>query len=331
VARKTPIPERELQICARLRETRLGRKLSRVSFCELIHIDSSKYASYELGRVPLPFWTGNTFCECTGTSQRWLATGIGPQEPCLPVSKFIFETVGPRALFSEVYDRWLSLDADRLHVELEKSGRVTRSTPAQLILDRAKDLAGLGASKTDWDIAELGSGLLANFERLSPQRRKLFAQELLSVIERYGSKSVPKELVERDSSQIATPETGGVYGKIAVDTNTASVSLHTVSGIPKTWAELADRVRRATAAPGAKAQLARDMGVSRQAVNKWLRKTDSGAPSADLIFRLLAWVTAEEAKQQQSAASGSTPTAPKTRMNKGQVNEPKNKSSPTKR
>jgi transcriptional regulator with XRE-family HTH domain len=69
------------------------------------------------------------------------------------------------------------------------------------------------------------------------------------------------------------------------------------------------------------------MGVSRQAVNKWLREENSGAPSAELIFQLLAWVTAKEAKQKRSADSGGTPAAPKTRARKSK-NENQNSSPP---
>ena len=66
------------------------------------------------------------------------------------------------------------------------------------------------------------------------------------------------------------------------------------------WLDLRRRLAAVTGGPGVKAQLARELGVSRQAVNEWLSRT---APSAGLTLRLLQWVTAAEAKQKQSAGS----------------------------
>ena len=81
---------------------------------------------------------------------------------------------------------------------------------------------------------------------------------------------------------------------ILVDKAASPDSLHAMKALPKTWVQLRDNILKRTKESGAKAQLARDVGVSRQAVNKWLNQ--GVEPSAEITLRLLAWVTAREAK-----------------------------------
>lgn len=57
---------------------------------------------------------------------------------------------------------------------------------------------------------------------------------------------------------------------------------------------LLERLRRATATRGRKTELAGWLGVPRQSVNGWL--AGAREPSGETTLRLLAWVTAEEAK-----------------------------------
>jgi transcriptional regulator with XRE-family HTH domain len=65
------------------------------------------------------------------------------------------------------------------------------------------------------------------------------------------------------------------------------------------WKQLRRRLISVTTPPGAKAKLARHLGLSRQAVSEWIRRDDR-APSAEYTLRLLEWVTAEEARQTES-------------------------------
>lgn len=79
------------------------------------------------------------------------------------------------------------------------------------------------------------------------------------------------------------------------------------------WKTLRVRVIGATASFGAKARLARELGVSKQVVNAWL--TGDGTPGAENALRLLEWVTAYEAKKE-SLGGADTPPRPKTRKPK---------------
>lgn len=85
----------------------------------------------------------------------------------------------------------------------------------------------------------------------------------------------------------------------------------TESGMHSKLATLLARLNRATRQRGRKVELARFLGVPHTRVSEWLSgKTE---PGGETTLRLLAWVTAEEAKQQDSAGSATSPPAPKTR------------------
>lgn len=87
------------------------------------------------------------------------------------------------------------------------------------------------------------------------------------------------------------------------------------------WNELRARLAAATDQYGARAALARQFGVTPQAVAEWL--SGASAPTAETTLRLLEWVTAEEAKSKEKkrAGSGSTRPALKTRSRKSNRHE----------
>jgi len=82
-------------------------------------------------------------------------------------------------------------------------------------------------------------------------------------------------------------------GKLKVDSAEKPGKVPSVSSekIP-TWKELVAKLKSLTKEPGAKAQLAADLGTSRQNVNKWLSKT--GMPSAELTLAVFRWVKEHE-------------------------------------
>ena len=94
--------------------------------------------------------------------------------------------------------------------------------------------------------------------------------------------------------------------KSFVDSNTHTAD---TSGVLLTWKELKNRLKKVTAVRGQKAAAAKFIGVDRSNLNRWL--DDDQEPGAEATFRLLEWVTAEEAKQP-SPTSASTPVEPKT-------------------
>jgi hypothetical protein len=78
---------------------------------------------------------------------------------------------------------------------------------------------------------------------------------------------------------------------------------------------LRKRLVRATKARGKKAELADALRprVPLPRISEWLKCV---APGAEVTLQLLAWVQAEEDKQQKSPGSVSAPPEPKTRKRK---------------
>jgi transcriptional regulator with XRE-family HTH domain len=64
----------------------------------------------------------------------------------------------------------------------------------------------------------------------------------------------------------------------------------------RSQSELLDRIRRQTKQRGQKVDLARFVGVSRQAVNQWLRGTTK--PSAEATFKVMEWLHGPEGKNK---------------------------------
>jgi transposase-like protein len=94
------------------------------------------------------------------------------------------------------------------------------------------------------------------------------------------------------------------------------------------WRSLRQRLVAVLQEPGAKTKLARKMGVSRPAVSQWIAD-DGTAPTAEMTLQLLAWVQAEEAKQEKALAVLLPPPEPKTQPRKFSYEKPK--SGPKKR
>jgi hypothetical protein len=82
---------------------------------------------------------------------------------------------------------------------------------------------------------------------------------------------------------------------------------------------LIERLKRALGARGAKAQLARELGVPRQSLNAWL----SGArtPDGETTLTLQHWVTAAEAEQNKAPEALRAQPGQKTRSTKSKEHE----------
>ena len=108
---------RETDICRRLRSFREGKRISRTAFALAIGIGGERLASYEAARVPLRYEVFRCISEQFRLNPYWLATGGGSPELAAPIKESAFAAnLKPRALFSEVYDRFL-LPQHQQHVQ----------------------------------------------------------------------------------------------------------------------------------------------------------------------------------------------------------------------
>ena len=94
-----------------------------------------------------------------------------------------------------------------------------------------------------------------------------------------------EELLQFDEWLRSTRVVGPAESKSKVDNKRGDDNLPLVShGFPESWPELRAKLAELTSAPGAKSGLARQFGVSRQVVSKWLGK---GAPDANTTIQFL--------------------------------------------
>lgn len=102
--RINPVHSKDKAIGERLRELRVAHMAKRTSLALKIGISTDQLASYEFGRVPLPWGIGVKICELLNTSQSWLATGEGDWDHFypFPISDKDGDPISGR--FSEVFE-----------------------------------------------------------------------------------------------------------------------------------------------------------------------------------------------------------------------------------
>lgn len=118
--RKTPVPQREIEIGSRLEEFRKTSKLTRVAFAKECGLDSNLLSSYERGRVPVPYTAVKQIGEKFDINQRWLANGTLPKKSYISVSQAVEKAIPSRALFSFAYDNLLGEMLNEAHAAAAK-------------------------------------------------------------------------------------------------------------------------------------------------------------------------------------------------------------------
>jgi hypothetical protein len=104
--RKHPLPQREGEICKRLRQFRLDTGYPRVAFARHAGIDSSALVRCEFERVAVTFGVFTAISKKYCLNPKWLAIGEG--SPSLERSvdfASAFPSISPLARFSRVFDQ----------------------------------------------------------------------------------------------------------------------------------------------------------------------------------------------------------------------------------
>ena len=118
--------------------------------------------------------------------------------------------------------------------------------------------------------------------------------------------------LQRESGEDAANYTAKALGDMDEKKElTTGTQNGTESDMQSKLATLLARLNRATRQRGKKTELADFLGVPHTRVSEWL--SGRREPGGETTLRLLAWVTAEEAKQKESPGSARTPPEPKTR------------------
>jgi transcriptional regulator with XRE-family HTH domain len=276
VPRKNPVPERERQICQRLRLVRKEKRLSQVAFADMLGIDSSLLASYEHARVPIRYEFADRLCCIFRVCQRWLAGGVEPRRVYVPIPEDVHQKLPARGLFSEVYDDFLE---PYIAEYFSKPWRWGRDIGVLVESERIEEI--FSPNKTPVNSDEFFYYLLGLVRPALAKHSSLEYGELYRLIAaavRYfrgrrepsfltvGNKGLEKELTE--SSEIR---------------NTADAMKRELT---IEW--LLGEVRRLTEPAGMKAKLAAYLKVPQARVSEWL--ADKYKPSGETVLRILHWV-----------------------------------------
>ena len=119
------LPEREQDICGRLRRARELFGYTQAKFAQKCGMSRDRLASYEQGRAPLRVDVALRVCRRFEISEEWLAAGRGYLQPCL---QFNPDDYGGKvrlgALFSEAFDSTFERDVNAQFGKVFGDGRV---------------------------------------------------------------------------------------------------------------------------------------------------------------------------------------------------------------
>lgn len=283
MARKNPVPERERDICHRVREVRKLSGLSQTEAALKLGVDRSLLASYEHSRVPIRFQFAYRFCKVFRVSVRWLAEGSGPKHwPLLGFEPSLIEKIPNSKAFTAAYEVVLK--------PLIKAGEASISSFSGGKLDAAiTELYGetfgmpvVGEVTPDQLAAIFAKTLMASAAVIPPHLYQELFRELCRQLREFTA-SHSNEIKAYDELLF------GDSPKEGVDTS----SLKSNSSNMKSELErLIARVRSAAAMPGAKKELAHWLQVAPARVSEWL--AGKKEPGGNYTLRLLRWVELRE-------------------------------------
>jgi len=318
--RKNPLPEIDQAIARRLVELRMRTGLSRNQLADKVRWPRHLLARIELARIPLRYADGKTLLRALSPGSRiepdlrpinplWLIEGVEPQTVdwplILPKSHHI--GVPPSTTFLQV-----------VHSHRELLARLVKDPTTAELPD-----SWLPSYFNHWDFLRIRAHVLREDAAIVEGLLKTSAERLASsaaarrTLEDY--RAVLTEPIMIPRSWHTTKKTSNqVLTELALSGNIARVQ----DRMPI----FMGRLRNATAVRGNKAALARFTNVSMSRISDWLAGRKE--PSGENTLKLLHWVAQQEAKQQQSPGSATTPPGPKTQS--GKSNEKKTKSGPQK-
>jgi len=320
--RKTPLPEREVAICNRLREFREMTQLSRVAFARKAGVDSSLLVRYDFLLTPVRYGPAYKLISTYAINPRWLATGEGQRVSRLAMIDPAACRGMDREPFSAVYD--ISLGTG-IHNKGQGSllGRagsfsfnfpdtaVGRSQVYEHLVEFCDDavlrVPGPALNEFLAAVLEFGYRRILSYPKTPDE----------VVLDRDVELRLLKMEIERMLALewAALPPDKRPPSWVDIEKNSSTgldnvIPQITIDGVakivPTTVQDLVERVRVATQPRGARAGLARKLGVQRQVINGWLNQ--GKLPDAVVTLRLIQWVLQAES-QKQSGPGGVTSTA----------------------
>jgi transcriptional regulator with XRE-family HTH domain len=244
--------EREIQIGVRLREFREALQIPRTKFAVTIRFGGERIASYESGRVPLPYDVARAVMHHYQINPAWLATGQGDKRLVASFDDGSFaHLIKPRTLFSAVFD------AHRLTIEQQVAE----------LPDKASDASHQMLN----DLLRLHQGEVTESLRKKTEKK-------LDPLLRIYLKDPNKKAWNLPLSTSADQES--LLTKVSIFGNNM--------GVKAKLPALIKRLNEATKERGAKTQLAKFIGVPLPKISQWL--SGEHEPGGETTLKLLYWV-----------------------------------------
>jgi ribosome-binding protein aMBF1 (putative translation factor) len=303
MARDKPLTDADRAIGRRLREVRKKFRMSRADLAHWLACDAEVIKRIELGRVALKYDRAAVIIRQFQVDPVWLATGNGTidGENQLPGNELQVDHLGR---FSDVFE--------------EKAAKVLSSALAAMPpADTSYGKSGADYQEADIRCAAIRSltceleeaigdvpfDHLEDFERdLRNHIDQLMASfPAPTEVERAFGRALMRMAKRRhEAAQQAWRDKNSITSKQYVY-NERSASI--VADVPTAkirhpWKTLAADLKRVLESErGMQAWLAQKLGVTPQAVNRWL--SGDAAPNADLTLRLKSWIDRGATKTQE--------------------------------
>jgi len=302
---KASLPDREKQICRRVRAARDIKKKTQQECAELTGIERSTLANYEAEITPLSYDQAKRICYRLNINQWWLATGESPFVPYFDISPNLEFSIKQNALFSEAFYNVLKIELRRQIDTLIKwigpkvyfSGNYDESVLDSLHLtgeDPGK-AAGFYIQKV----------ISMKFHWMPEQFRPAYAEALIDAEQGFWKKhgsAIEKVIRENQAREIRTLEEK--QNETQKQNLTEALTTARIETVKPLWPALKRRLQSATAESGMKSKLAeflakatgKSLDLTR--VSQWLTDGKSARePGAEYALLLLHWVEQQECQK----------------------------------
>jgi hypothetical protein len=306
--RKKPLPQRELEISARLKWFRLISLYPRRLFAHQAALDSSIIARIELGRTPIRYEVGRQLCLVHSINPNWLATGKEDVPWRWPLPRADELGVSPSALFSAVFDAHLqhnlqpgSLPGPRFPKTLQEHIEELGQDIAIMLCSRDHSPTTLLAALVDvlknpLPVPEINLAIARHLADWLNQKPADASGPNISMKNRPTLHSLLAP------GQLLYPHFKHVLRLAAKESSKEGLTDSATSGnleaVNNQWPLLKRRLQKATAAPGSKSKLAKFLKVELSRVSQWLSDASSARePGAEYALEMLHWVQQQERQQ----------------------------------
>lgn len=316
--RKNPLPPEQAALCARLRQLRLFTGLTQAQFAAQVALDWRLWASYEYARSQLNYRAAFLLLR----RFRWLNPfwlREGPPHPMLACHAIHYPppealNCPKNALFTDVFDLDLR---QRLLASVSFWAIPGRADPVfrlpQDALGRLEAVQVFAAFLARWLAAlpddQFNLFLDALFKAAADLLQTTFKPEFGRAQEaRFHSLVLADAAAAVALAPAVTPRPAEKKAQEPLDTISVPWYSPDMQQVLRSLPDLIRRVSELSAPRRTKSNLARRLGVSRQALDQWL--SGKTHPSAVMVFELLRWVG------EQSGTS-TKPNAPAGASNTG--------------